>query len=382
MPPGEELAALAAHGTTLVLHLASRRSTSSRRAWPSTTARTARSRSSHARAGRMSWCSAARSRRSPRSSPTPASCAPRRSSSARRSPAPRPPVRARATSTRRSAIAGPVGRPAESWRRIRHPVLDRAPRVRAPRTHRDHGAHPRGTGEAASSPPCSMPARACGVVSSLAGRVAGRGCPWARCGSVGRRAGGPGRVAPWEAAARRRRCHAPVRRAHPATRPSRAPPLGCRCCGCSDRAGRQGRATTGTGRTRSMRPPRPARTRRRVFLTTGRQGLASFSEVDAAHFLIRCVDPPESADLPPHHDVLLDRGPYTLEGELTLIDRHRLDVVITKDSGGRLTVAKLEAARARRLPVIVVRRPAAGASPRSRPPHAARWVEAQRRRRR
>lgn len=96
----------------------------------------------------------------------------------------------------------------------------------------------------------------------------------------------------------------------------------------------------------------------RVFLTTGRQGLAAFRESTDAWFLIRCVDPPEPADLPPHHEVLLDRGPYTLEGELDLIDRHGIDAIATKDSGGELTVAKLDAARERGLPVVVVRRPA------------------------
>ncbi len=93
----------------------------------------------------------------------------------------------------------------------------------------------------------------------------------------------------------------------------------------------------------------------RVLLTTGRQGLPAFAGSDA-FFLIRCVDPPEPP-LPRDHELLLDRGPYTLAGELELIDRHRLDLVITKDSGGRLTEAKLDAARERGLPVIVVRRP-------------------------
>jgi precorrin-6A/cobalt-precorrin-6A reductase len=95
----------------------------------------------------------------------------------------------------------------------------------------------------------------------------------------------------------------------------------------------------------------------RVLLTSGRQGLAAFKDNGNAWFLVRCVDPPAPEDLPPHHELLLDRGPYTLDGELGLIDSRRIDVVVTKDSGGPLTAAKLEAARARSLPVIVVRRP-------------------------
>ena len=94
---------------------------------------------------------------------------------------------------------------------------------------------------------------------------------------------------------------------------------------------------------------------RRVLLTTGRQGLAAFAQV-GAWFLIRCVDPPD-APLPARHELLLDRGPYTLAGELALLDRHALDLVVTKDSGGGLTEAELDAARERGLPVIVVDRP-------------------------
>lgn len=99
---------------------------------------------------------------------------------------------------------------------------------------------------------------------------------------------------------------------------------------------------------------------RRALLTTGRQGLASFAAVDEVWFLVRCVDPP-TPPLPRHHELVLDRGPYALCGELGLIDRHGIDLVITKDSGGRLTAAKLDAARERGLPVIVVDRPARAA---------------------
>jgi precorrin-6A/cobalt-precorrin-6A reductase len=101
---------------------------------------------------------------------------------------------------------------------------------------------------------------------------------------------------------------------------------------------------------------------RRVFLTTGRQGLVAFAHVGDAFFLVRCVDAPDPAALPPDHEVLLDRGPFTLAGELALVDRHALDVLVTKDSGGDMTRAKLDAARERGLPVIVVARPPRPAS--------------------
>lgn len=94
----------------------------------------------------------------------------------------------------------------------------------------------------------------------------------------------------------------------------------------------------------------------RVLLTTGRQGLAAFASVSEAWFLVRCVDPP-APPLPPRHELVLDRGPYTLAGERALLQRHAIDLVVTKDSGGEHTAAKLEAARERGLPVIVVRRP-------------------------
>jgi len=94
----------------------------------------------------------------------------------------------------------------------------------------------------------------------------------------------------------------------------------------------------------------------RVFLTSGRQGLAAFAGLDDVWFLIRCVDPPDPP-LPEHHEVLLARGPYKVDEEHALMVRHRIDVLVTKDSGGTLTSAKLAAARQRGIPVVMIRRP-------------------------
>jgi precorrin-6A/cobalt-precorrin-6A reductase len=56
--------------------------------------------------------------------------------------------------------------------------------------------------------------------------------------------------------------------------------------------------------------------------------------------------------------VLLDRGPFTVDGERELMREYGVDVLVTKDSGGPLTSAKLAAARAEGVQVLVVRRPA------------------------
>lgn len=94
----------------------------------------------------------------------------------------------------------------------------------------------------------------------------------------------------------------------------------------------------------------------RVLLTTGRQDVGAFAAVDAAWFLIRVVDPP-TADLPPQHQILRSRGPYDLDSERALLRDNRIDVVVTKNSGGELTRAKLTAAADLGLEVVMVRRP-------------------------
>ncbi|MEU8889992.1 cobalt-precorrin-6A reductase [Streptomyces sp. NPDC048442] len=94
----------------------------------------------------------------------------------------------------------------------------------------------------------------------------------------------------------------------------------------------------------------------RVFLTTGRMGLAAFAGLDAQWFLMRSVDAPDVPH-PARMEVLLDRGPFTLDGDRDLIRRHRIEVLVTKDSGGDATAPKLTAAREAGIPVVVVRRP-------------------------
>ncbi|MFI5731637.1 cobalt-precorrin-6A reductase [Kribbella sp. NPDC051587] len=92
----------------------------------------------------------------------------------------------------------------------------------------------------------------------------------------------------------------------------------------------------------------------RVLLTIGRQGLAAFAGT-GLWTLARCVDPPEPE--PTWCTLLLDRGPYAVDAELALFREHHIEVLVTKDSGGPQTAAKLTAARQLQVPVVLIQRP-------------------------
>jgi len=94
----------------------------------------------------------------------------------------------------------------------------------------------------------------------------------------------------------------------------------------------------------------------RVFLTTGRSGVGAFAG-SRAWFLIRVVTEPERAMLPPRHQLVLSRGPYSFDAEIALLREHRIGALVSKNSGGDMTRAKLDAAAALDLPVILVARP-------------------------
>jgi precorrin-6A/cobalt-precorrin-6A reductase len=96
---------------------------------------------------------------------------------------------------------------------------------------------------------------------------------------------------------------------------------------------------------------------KRVFLTTGRSGVEVFKDVEA-WFLIRAVTAPEPHALPARHELVLSRGPYRYDDEHALLTDHRIDCLVTKNSGGDMTRPKLDAAAALDVSVVMVDRPA------------------------
>lgn len=99
-----------------------------------------------------------------------------------------------------------------------------------------------------------------------------------------------------------------------------------------------------------------------VMLTIGQKDLQPFVNAPHHRYLLRSVDTPPPESVPPHAEVITARGPFALADELKLMRAQRIEVLVTKNSGGTATEAKLTAARMLHLPVIMVARPAPPAS--------------------
>jgi len=98
-------------------------------------------------------------------------------------------------------------------------------------------------------------------------------------------------------------------------------------------------------------------TRRRVFLSLGRQELAAFTTAPQHHYLARSVDLPQGIALPPDIRFILARGPFEQVAEERLLADEKIDVIVSKNSGGGAIYAKIAAARSLGLPVVMIERP-------------------------
>lgn len=95
---------------------------------------------------------------------------------------------------------------------------------------------------------------------------------------------------------------------------------------------------------------------RRVFLAVGRMHLHDFAAQPQHHYLLRLVDDPDALPLP-KSDVIVSRGPFSVEEDRALMERHHTQLIVSKNAGGTGARAKLDAARALGLPVLMIDRP-------------------------
>ncbi len=96
---------------------------------------------------------------------------------------------------------------------------------------------------------------------------------------------------------------------------------------------------------------------KRVFVTTGQSGLGALGVCPGVHFLIRVILEPRTPPAIDDYTLLKDRPPYSLENEVALMEEHKIDALLTKQSGGEGTIAKIVAATKKNIPIILLKRP-------------------------
>jgi precorrin-6A/cobalt-precorrin-6A reductase len=101
--------------------------------------------------------------------------------------------------------------------------------------------------------------------------------------------------------------------------------------------------------------------RRRVFLSIGRQGLAAFARAPQHAYMARLIEMPDAGIAIPDLTLVQARGPFALDDEIALLKSERIDVLVSKNAGGRATYPKIEAARRLGIPVVMIERPAKAA---------------------
>jgi precorrin-6A/cobalt-precorrin-6A reductase len=98
--------------------------------------------------------------------------------------------------------------------------------------------------------------------------------------------------------------------------------------------------------------------RARVFLAIGRQHIAPFAAKPQHAYTLRFVDAPDGALPLPGAEIIVSRGPFTLESDRELMQSRGIQWLVARNSGGAGARAKIDAARELGLPVIMIARPA------------------------
>lgn len=101
---------------------------------------------------------------------------------------------------------------------------------------------------------------------------------------------------------------------------------------------------------------------KRPLFTLGREPLQHLDEIPQEQFwTLRALEVYPGNE---RCEVIGARGPFLIENERALFERQKIDVLISKNSGSTATEPKLEVARERGVPVLVLRRPVLAAADR------------------
>lgn len=93
-----------------------------------------------------------------------------------------------------------------------------------------------------------------------------------------------------------------------------------------------------------------------LFLSLGHKEIRNIDNWPEIKCLVRLIEKPTDP-LPENAELLLARPPYTFENEIVLMREHGITHLLTKNSGGAQTRAKIDAAATLGITTYIVRRP-------------------------
>jgi precorrin-6A/cobalt-precorrin-6A reductase len=93
-----------------------------------------------------------------------------------------------------------------------------------------------------------------------------------------------------------------------------------------------------------------------IFLTVGRLEIGEYAAASRHHYIIRSIDEIREKLLK-NAVYITARPPFSVEDEEILLKEHKIDYIISKNSGGKATEAKIIAARNLSIPIIMINRP-------------------------
>ncbi len=101
----------------------------------------------------------------------------------------------------------------------------------------------------------------------------------------------------------------------------------------------------------------------RVFLALGRKDIMPFAHAPQHTYLVRSVDPIDPPLPVPDATYVTARGPFNEAQDRVMLERHNIEIIVSKNSGGDASYGKIAAARALQIPVVMIGRPALPEAP-------------------
>lgn len=95
----------------------------------------------------------------------------------------------------------------------------------------------------------------------------------------------------------------------------------------------------------------------RVLLAIGRSDLRTFTRISRLKLIARCIEAPEEDIASKMDRIILERGPFALAAERRLLEESEIACVVAKNSGGDSSYSKIQAARERQIPVVMIQTP-------------------------